>query len=169
MNNKENKLKKVINLLDKKKELLTELLNLSQYHEEFCVEEKTDKLKRLIKSQNLRVDKSKKIDKQVKMISKELAILEFSKSPELDINVDIDSQLLSQLEAKKKEINHLLVKLKRRNENNQEIVWNEYRFLKKKVLKINHAKKVRTKYEKKPLKSSGFFVNRKEKSGYRLG
>lgn len=164
MNNKVNSFKKVIDLLEQKKELLVELLNLSQYHEEFCREERFNKLNRLIKSQSLRIDKLKKLDKKIDSISsgkKELAKLTKLFNP--------SAQDISSFTAQKEEIDSLLLELYKIDQKNQEIVSDKYQSLKKKVLDINHAKRVRNVYIKKLGKTCGFFVDRREKLRLKKG
>lgn len=166
MDNEENRLKEIMNLLKQKKELLGELLNLSQYHKKFCREERFDKLNRLVKSQYLKINKLNKIDKQAEMINRNLnGILEISASSEQE---DDDNQNISQFRALKEEISSLLIEFYRINQNNQDIVWSSYQRLREKILNINRAKKVKNIYEK-PVKTCGFFVDRRENIGYKKG
>lgn len=165
MNNKVNSFKKLIDLFEQKKKLLAELLNLSQYHEEFCREERFNKLNRLIKSQSLRVTKLKKLDKKIASICGG-AKDELAKTAEL---FNPNNRDMVSFMAQKEEIDRLLLELYKIDQKNQEIVSNKYRGLKEKVLNINRAKKVRNVYLKKFGKTTGFFVDRREKLRLKKG
>lgn len=153
MKKRESDLKNTIDLLKQKKALLGELLDLSQYHENFCREERFDKLNRLLKSQCLRIDKLKKLDKQVEVISEQ---------------EDDDKQNLSQFRVLKKEIDSLLREFQIINQDNQDIIHFTYQELREKILNINRAKRVRNIYQPSG-KTSGFFVDRREKLRFKKG
>ena len=163
MKNQETEVEKIIELLIKKKNLLIELLNLSRYHKKYCLEERYDKLNRLVISQCIRIKKMKKIDKKLAEIDK--GLIEIFSNKDILLLSRIDKQSCSEVLAYKEEIKDYLEEFYEVNQKNQEFVNITFRKLKEKKININRAKKVRNVYLRGLGKSCGFFLNRIDNMG----
>lgn len=153
MPKKEN-LKVVLNLLEEKLNLIDDIIELSYFFERICASGNADKLRRLIKSQNLRIEKLENIDYKIKCMENEIEIPE-------DLFLINKKNILIKIKKIKNKINTKILLLTELQQKNRKLAINKKEEIKFKYLKILQGKKIKKNYKRSSINSIGIFLNKK--------
>jgi hypothetical protein len=153
MPKKEN-LKVVLNLLEEKLNLIDDIIELSYFFERICASGNADKLRRLIKSQNLRIEKLENIDYKIKCMENEIEIPE-------DLFLINKKNIFIKIKKIKNKINTKILLLTELQHKNRKLALKKNKEIKFKYLKILQGKKIKKTYKRSFINSTGVFLNKK--------
>ena len=147
----------LIDMLNKKSDLLSEILNITHKQTDAIKDSKFDKLDNLIMIKQTYIDKIDNIDASyAKQFSKIKNIYNVGEISQIDIENDIKikfKQLTQQLHEKAENIFKI-------DKKNSELINNNFQQVKSKLKDIKQGKKVTSNYYKQSIQTEGYFIDK---------
>lgn len=151
---KNEKFSSFFNLLEKKLYLIEEIIELAVFFEKICKSGNIDKLRRLVKSQNFRIEKLRSLDYKIKDIEGKIEIPK-------NLILTNKKNIFIKIKSIKNKINENIFLLEKLQHKNRKLALNKKEEIKFKYLKILQGKKIKKNYKRSSINSTGIFLNKK--------
>ncbi len=147
----------LIDMLNKKSDLLSEILNITHKQTDAIKDSNLDKLDNLIMIKRTYIDKIDNIDSSyAKQFSKIRNLYNVNEISQIDIKKDIKikfKQLNQQLHEKVENIFEI-------DKKNSELINNNFQQVKSKLKDIKQGKKVTSNYYRQSIQTEGYFIDK---------